>query len=209
MTISPALAEHLAQGLEALELPADPRPIDQMLKFLALMQKWGATYNLTAIKDARAAIGLHLLDSLTVNPYLRGGRVLDVGTGAGLPGIPLAILNEQKRFVLLDSSTKKIRFVRQAIMELGLSNVDAVAVRVEAFQDLAGFDTVLARAFASLAEIRRKTHRLLAPGGRILALKGRVPREEIQELEMADFKVHALSVPGLDRERHLIEVWAG
>lgn len=209
MTIIPALAEQLAQGLDALGLPADPGPMDQLLKFLALLQKWGATYNLTAIKDARAAMGLHVLDSLTVNPYLQGERVLDVGTGAGLPGIPLAILNAQRRFVLLDSSAKKIRFVRQAIMELGLSNVEAVAVRVEEFRDVAGYDTVLARAFASLAEIRRKTRRLLAPGGRILALKGRVPWEEIQELELADFKVHALSVPGLDIERHLIEVWAG
>jgi 16S rRNA (guanine527-N7)-methyltransferase len=204
----PALTEQLANGLEALQLPADPGRIDALLKFLALMHKWGATYNLTAIKDARAAVGLHLLDSLAVSPYLQGEHILDVGTGAGLPGIPLAILNEQRRFVLLDSSAKKIRFVRQALVELGLRNVETAAVRVEEYQDLAGFDTVLARAFASLSEILQKTRRLLAPGGRILALKGRVPEEEIQGLVSADIKVHGLTIPGLDIERHVIELRA-
>jgi 16S rRNA (guanine527-N7)-methyltransferase len=204
----PGLTEPLAAGLEALALPADPVRIERLLSFLALMQKWGKTYNLTAIKDARAAVGLHLLDSLAVSAYLQGARVLDVGTGAGLPGIPLAIVNEQRTFVLLDSSAKKIRFVRQAIMELGLRNVAAVAVRVEDYRDPAGFDTVLARAFASLADIRAMTGHLLAPGGRILALKGRAPLEEIQSLGPAAVQVHALRIPGVDAERHLIAMGA-
>lgn len=206
--IQPDLTEPLTSGLTALALPVDSAQVERLLAFLALMQKWGSIYNLTAIKDARVAVGLHLLDSLAVSDYLKGKRVLDVGTGAGLPGIPLAIVNEQRRFVLLDSSAKKIRFVRQVILELELRNVEAVAVRVEAYQHMAGFDTVLARAFAGLADIRAMTLRLLAPGGRILAMKGRAPWEEIQSLGPLAVQVHALNIPGVDAERHLIEFGA-
>lgn len=204
----PELTEPLAAGLKALALPADPGRVERLLRFLALMQKWGKTYNLTAIKDARAAVGLHLLDSLAVSPHLHDARVLDVGTGAGLPGIPLAIVNEQRSFVLLDSSAKKIRFVRQAIMELGLRNVEALAMRVEDYRNPAGFDTVLARAFASLADIRAMTSHLVAPGGRILALKGRAPLDEIQSLGPVAVQVQALRIPGVNAERHLIAMGA-
>lgn len=199
----------MALGMEALRLPHDDVRVERLLMFLGLLQKWGKAYNLTAIKDATAAVDLHLLDSLAVYPYLHGGRILDVGTGAGLPGIPLAIVDGQRQFVLLDSSAKKIRFVRQVVLELGLTNVEARVARIEEAADAIGFDTVLARAFASLADIYRLTRRLLAPGGRILAMKGREPLEEIQALGSTAVMVHALAIPGLTVARHLLEIRTG
>lgn len=206
MTSHSALMDRVALGLDALGLPNDGVRIERLLKFLDLLGKWGKAYNLTAIRDATAAVDLHLLDSLAICPHLPGGRILDVGTGAGLPGLPLAIMDEQRQFVLLDSSAKKIRFVQQVILELGLTNAEARLARIEDCSDPGGFDAVLARAFASLNDIYRLTRRLLAPGGRILAMKGRVPLEEIQALGTAEVLVHALAIPGLAVERHLIEI---
>lgn len=209
MTSHTALMDRVALGLDALRLPNDGVRAERLLKFVGLLGKWGRAYNLTAIKDATAAVDLHLLDSLAVFPYLHGKRILDVGTGAGLPGIPLAIMDGGRQFVLLDSSAKKIRFVRQVVLELGLTNVEARVSRVEEASDAMGFDIVLARAFASLADIYRLTHRLLRPGGRILAMKGRVPLEEIQALGSAEVLVHALAIPGQAVERHLLEIRVG
>jgi 16S rRNA (guanine527-N7)-methyltransferase len=135
---------------------------------------------------------------------------MDVGTGAGLPGIPLAIVHPDKRFVLLDSSAKKVRFVRHAIMELGLANVEAVASRVEDYRPSVGFDLVLARAFSSLSEIRTMVAHLLGSEGRVLALKGQYPRGEVEALQGAvDVRVYALAIPGLAVERHLVEFGVG
>jgi len=206
VSLSAELAERLDNGTRAMGQLLKPEQSTALLAFLDLMGKWGETYNLTAVRDPVAALDLHLLDSLTVSPYLFGDSILDVGTGGGLPGIPLAIVNPQRRFVLLDSSAKKMRFVRQAAITLGLRNVETVAARVEAYRPPAGFDVVLTRAFASLAIIRELTGRLLNPGGRILALKGRLPREEIEELDAGDFKVYRLAIPGLAAERHLLEM---
>jgi 16S rRNA (guanine527-N7)-methyltransferase len=203
------LDRRLAEGLAALGISAAPEQQARLMAFLALMQKWNRTYNLTAIRDLRTAVDLHLLDSLTAWPYLHGGRILDVGTGAGLPGIPLAIVSEGQRFVLLDSNAKKTRFVQQAVIELGLKNVDVVTARVEQYRPECGFDTVLARAFASLGEIVAATERLLAPHGRILAQKGQWPQEEIENLKNHAVRVHRLAIPGLDVERHLVEITAG
>jgi 16S rRNA (guanine527-N7)-methyltransferase len=181
--------------------------MDWLLGYLELLDKWGRTYNLTAIRERRSAIDRHLLDSLAVNAFLAGSRVLDVGTGAGLPGIPLAIVNPGMTFVLLDRSSKKIRFVRQAIMSLGLKNAEAVAARVEDFAPEAPFDVILARAFASLADIWRGAAPLLAPGGRVLAMKGQWPEAEIGRLgHKVNLRVHAVPVPGMDAERHLVEM---
>jgi 16S rRNA (guanine527-N7)-methyltransferase len=178
-----------------------------LLAFLVLLQKWNRHYNLTAIRDLDAAIELHLLDSLALAPFLRGVSVLDVGTGAGLPGIPLAMVATDKRFWLLDASAKKTRFIRHAAIELGLINVEVVTARVEDFVPPdRGFDNVLARAFAGLGEIWALTSRLLAPGGRILAQKGQLPKAEIEDLADCPVAVHRLSIPGLDAERHLIEM---
>lgn len=201
------LERRLAEGMDALALPHTPEQRAKLLGFLDLMQKWNRAYNLTAIRDLPTAVDLHLLDSLTVGPYLQGGRVLDVGTGAGLPGIPLAILCVDRAFTLLDSNAKKTRFVQQAVIELGLKNVDVVTARVEQYRPGHGFDTVLARAFASLQDIVATTARLLAPEGRILAQKGVWPQEEIQPLkDHAAVRVHKLAIPGLNVERHLVDI---
>lgn len=209
MTVSQALRERLLNGMEVLGLPGSEAQTDDLLAFLVLMQKWNRTYNLTAIRDLYSGVDLHLLDSLAVLPYLRGQRILDVGTGAGLPGIPLAVMSEGRQFVLLDSSSKKIRFVRQAVMELRLSNVETMATRIEAYQPSVLFDVVVTRAFASLDDIRLLTERLLVPGGVILALKGRMPEHEMAAFEAEPgFRVHRLLVPGVEAERCLIEMAA-
>ena len=165
--------------------------------------------NLTAIRDLRAAVDLHLLDSLAVSPFLEGRSILDVGTGAGLPGLPLAILHPERRFVLLDASAKKVRFVRQVTLELGLRNVEVVVARVEDAVFEETFDRVMARAFASLLDIRHLASRFLSPEGRILALKGRLGEQEMAAVEGGIIGVHALRVPGLDAERHVVELSAG
>lgn len=209
MTAQDALHERLSAGLIRLDLALDAAQIRDLLAFLALLRKWGETYNLTAIREPLAMVDRHLLDSLAVAPFLAGEAVLDVGTGAGLPGIPLAIALRQKRFVLLDSSAKKIRFVKQVILTLGLKNVQAEAMRVEEYVPAQGFDVVLARAFAGLDVMQALTRRLLRPGGRLLALKGRLPVDEMARLQQAEtLRVHPLSVPGLEAERHLIEIGA-
>ncbi len=200
------LHRRLAEGLDALGLSHSSGQRERLLAFLALMQKWNRAYNLTAIRDLRASVDLHLLDSLTAAPYLHGGRILDVGTGAGLPGIPLAIACVDREFTLLDSNAKKTRFVRQAVIELGLKNVDVVTARVEQYRPERGFGTVLARAYASLEDIVAGTARLLLPRGRILAQKGQWPREEIENIKDLSVHVHKLAIPGLDVERHLVEI---
>lgn len=203
-----AAKQRLLMGLDALGVGMGEDDAEAQMAFLSILQKWGQTFNLTAIRDMRAAVDLHLLDSLAISPFLSGASILDVGTGAGLPGIPLAILHKDKQFVLLDSSAKKIRFVRQAVMTLGLKNVEAVAARVEAYKPSARFDVILTRAFAGLPEIWGLTERLLSPKGRMLAMKGRFPDGELQGLPCPGYEVHALTVPGLEAERHLVEMRA-
>jgi 16S rRNA (guanine527-N7)-methyltransferase len=165
----------LADGLAALKIAADAAQQARLLEFPRLLRKWNRVYNLTAIEDPAQMVRLHLLDSLSLLPYLRGARVLDVGTGAGLPGIPLAIMAPGAAFTLLDSNAKKTRFVRQAAIELGLANVQVEHARIEQFRPAQGFDTILTRAFASLPVIVAETARLLNPGGLILAQKGKLP----------------------------------
>jgi 16S rRNA (guanine527-N7)-methyltransferase len=203
------LESALTAGVRGLGLTANGGQIAALLGFLHLMQKWGKTYNLTAIRDLRAAVDLHLLDSLAVSPFLEGRSILDVGTGAGLPGLPLAILHPERRFVLLDASAKKVRFVRQVTLELGLRNVEVVVARVEDAVFEETFDRVMARAFASLLDIRHLASRFLSPEGRILALKGRLGEQEMAAVEGGIIGVHALRVPGLDAERHVVELSAG
>jgi 16S rRNA (guanine527-N7)-methyltransferase len=196
----------LADGLVSLNLAASAEQISRLMDFLRLLRKWNRVYNLTAIENPAQIVRLHLLDSLAVLPYLQGRRVLDVGTGAGLPGIPLALFAPELAFTLLDSNAKKIRFVQQASIELGLANVHAEHVRIEQFQASEGFDTILARAFAALPSIVADTAGLLKPDGVILAQKGKLPEEEITPLHDYAVKVHALNIPGVDAERHLIAI---
>jgi len=200
------LEQQLHHGLRALGLSADPAAERRLLDFVALLGKWNRRYNLTAIRDPANMVTRHLLDSLAIEPFLRGPRILDVGTGAGLPGIPLAIVRSDLSFTLLDSQAKKIRFVRQAISELKLANAEAVQARVEEYRDAPPFDTVVARAFASIPDMLNRMSGQCARGGQILAMKGTHPRAELDALP-AGFRVeaiHRLSVPGLDAERHLV-----
>jgi 16S rRNA (guanine527-N7)-methyltransferase len=184
-------------------LPAEDR--QRLLAFVRLLAKWNAAYNLTAVRDPQAMITRHLLDSLVLLPYLQGPRVLDIGTGPGLPGMPLAIARPDCSFTLLDANAKKTRFVTQAVGELGLKNVDVVQTRVENYRPVEKFDTLVARALSSIADMLMNARHLCAPGGRFLAMKGVYPEEELAAIP-ADYvvsEVVALKVPGLDAARHL------
>jgi 16S rRNA (guanine527-N7)-methyltransferase len=200
----------LAHGITALGLALGGAQRARLEQYLLLLEKWNRVYNLTAIRDRERMITHHLLDSLAVVPHVRGPRVLDVGSGAGLPGIPLAVANPALQLTLLDSNHKKVAFMRQAIGELGLANAAVVAERVESWPTEARFDTIVSRAFAELGEFVASCARLAAPGGMFVAMKGVHPHEEIERLP-AGFRVERvirLEVPGLDAERHLVLVKA-
>ncbi|HZP65991.1 MAG TPA: 16S rRNA (guanine(527)-N(7))-methyltransferase RsmG [Rudaea sp.] len=196
----------LAAGMAALGLPAADATIEKLLDYVALLERWNATYNLTAVRDPDEMITKHVLDSLAVERYVQGSTLVDVGSGAGLPGIPLAVLAPARTHVLIDSNGKKTRFLREAVRALALPNVRVEQSRVE---DARGqYDTVTARAFAALGDMLELGGHLLAPSGVWIALKGRLDRDEIAELP-AGFRigeVHALSVPGLDAPRHAVLV---
>lgn len=178
----------------------------KLLQYLALLEKWNQVYNLTAIRDVGRMVSGHLLDCLSVVPYLTGTRMLDVGSGAGFPGIPVAVAVPDIRVALLDSNQKKAAFLRQAVADLQLKNADVVCERVEAWHAGEKFDFIISRAFAEIAEFIALTRHLLAPRGVFGAMKGVYPFEEIERLPR-DFRVrqaHALAVPGLQGERHLV-----
>lgn len=176
--------------------------------YLALLSKWNKVYNLTAVRDEGHMVTRHLLDSLAITPYLSGGRFIDVGTGAGLPGVPLAIAHPDHEFHLLDSNGKKARFLFQVKTVLCLDNIVIHQARVEAFGIADPFDTVLSRAFASLQDMAHSCRHLLAPGGRLLAMKGAYPSRELEGVSQActEVAVYPLVVPGLAEERHLVEM---
>lgn len=200
--------EFLSRGIEQLGLPFNEAGREKLLSYLQLLDKWNRIYNLTGQMSPDQMVAQHLLDSLAAAEWLRGPRVLDVGTGAGLPGIPLAIARPELTFVLLDSQQKKTRFVRQAVIELGLANVDVVQARAGGFQPALPFDTVIARAFAALADFVREVAHLCHPDGQILAMKGRWPESELKEIP-EPYRVVAvtkLTVPGLHAERHLVRL---
>lgn len=180
----------------------------ELLRFLDLLVQWNRAYNLTAVRDPQEMVARHLLDSLTVRPFLFGDRILDLGTGAGLPGLPLALCEPGRRFWLLDGNGKKIRFVRQAAMELELANLESVHSRIEAYRPAGKFSTIVCRAVAEIREIRDLAWPLLASPGRLLIMKGRYPADELSHPALAelDREVHSLRVPFLEGERHLIEI---
>jgi len=200
------LEKQLAHGLEAMgvDLPPDARA--RLISFLKLLEHWNRAYNLTAVREIEQMVGRHVLDSLSVLPYLRGPRVIDVGTGAGLPGIPLAIARPDLGFTLLDTNAKKIRFVTQAVHELALANVEVVHSAVEKYRPGKPYDTVLTRAFAAIPDMLPGVRHLCAPDGVVLAMKGVYPQEEIAGIGVG-FRVREvvpLTVPGLDAARHLV-----
>jgi len=206
-----SVEQQLKAGIAALGLALPAGAEAKLLAYLALLDKWNRVYNLTAVRDAERMVSHHLLDSLAAVPFFQGGcpdpvRVLDVGSGGGLPGIPLAIARPELQVTLIDSIAKKTAFLLQAKAELGLANLQVVTGRVEDFRPQSGFDVITSRAFSDLREFVTLTRHLLEPGGRWLAMKGLYPHEEIGVLP-ADARVsadHALVVPGLDATRHLI-----
>ena len=203
----------LDAALATLDVGMPPEAGDRLRAFLALLAKWNRVYNLTAVREPERMVTHHLLDSLAVLPQLAGGsgtRVLDIGTGAGLPGIPLSIARPKWALTLIDSNQKKASFVQQAVSELQLPNVVARAVRAEALAAADGFDLIISRAFADLATFVAVARPLLAGGGRIVAMKGQLPRHEIAALP-GDVRVvatPALRVPGLPAQRHLVIIEA-
>jgi 16S rRNA (guanine527-N7)-methyltransferase len=201
--------QELAQGLSALNLSLTDEQLSLLDGYLALLAKWNQTYNLTAVREEERMVSYHLLDSLSLVPHLQGGmRLLDVGSGGGMPGIPAAISRPDLKVVLLDSNSKKTTFLRQAVIELKLANVEVVTGRVELFQPAAPFDRITSRAFSDLAEFVKLTRHLLAPGGEYVAMKGVYPYEEIAQLpgDVSVAEVLPLAVPGLEGERHLVRM---
>ncbi|MGC6342170.1 16S rRNA (guanine(527)-N(7))-methyltransferase RsmG [Bisgaard Taxon 45] len=180
----------------------------QLVKLILLLNKWNKAYNLTSVRDPMDMLVKHILDSLVVSPYLSGERFIDVGTGPGLPGLPLAIINPHKRFVLLDSLGKRISFIRHAVRELGLHNVETVLSRVEEYRPEQLFDGVLSRAFASLKDMTDWCQHLPNQDGYFYALKGLYHQEEVEELgeKFTIQQVVQLQVPTLVGERHLVIV---
>lgn len=198
--------ELLEDGILELGLEERLGGDELLMEFVTELMNWNRVYNLTSVRKPTDIITRHILDSLSVFEHLHGERILDIGTGAGLPGIPLAIACPEREFVLLDSSSKKLRFVRQTLGILKLENVELVNSRIEEYRTETPFDTIICRAFSDLPEYYRHASRLCRPDGRLLAMKGVYPMTEIECLQ--DTGVHAdvipLKVPGLDAERHVV-----
>lgn len=200
------LSEKLAQGVAELGLSVPAASLRKLLEYLSLIAKWNRIHNLTAVRESSKMVSNHLLDCLAVVPHLDARTVLDVGSGAGLPGIPLALMWSQASVTLLDSNHKKAAFLRQAVIELGLSNVEVVCGRVETWQPAREFDLVISRALSGLPEFVNLAGRLCCADGVVAAMKGVYPYEELAQLphEFRLREVVPLKVPGLLAERHLV-----
>ncbi len=198
----------LAQGIAEAGLPIDAQKQQKLLAYLTLMQKWNKVHNLTAVRDADEMVVLHLLDSLVVLPFIDGKALLDVGSGAGLPGIPLAICLPELKVTVIDSNNKKVSFMRQAKAELGIDNLEVLGGRVEEITPNHKFDMVISRAFSDLDLFISLTHQLCDAQGKWLAMKGVYPEAELAELEkntgITASKIEELKVPGLAAQRHLV-----
>lgn len=197
MNSAVSLEELLSKGLEQLGLTLAANPL---MSYLLLLQKWNKTYNLTAVRDLDVMITRHLFDSLAILPWIRGKRILDVGSGAGFPGIPLALAKPELQFVLLDSNGKKTRFLQEIKRRLQLDNVEVIQSRAENYHPSVDFDTVTSRAFSELAQMLKWTHHLIGTNGIWLAMKGRYPETELASISLP-YQVHPYAVPGLDGER--------
>jgi 16S rRNA (guanine527-N7)-methyltransferase len=202
-----SLESQLGTGVAALGIALPEGAIERLAQYLRLLEKWNRVHNLTAIREPESMVALHVLDSLSVLPHLAGARTLvDVGTGAGLPGIPLAIARPDLRVTLLDSSHKKATFLEQARVELGLGNIAVACERVERWHPQAQFDAVISRAFAELADFVQGARHLVSPEGTMLAMKGVHPFDELARLPAGCRveQVVELSVPTLEAKRHLV-----
>jgi 16S rRNA (guanine527-N7)-methyltransferase len=194
------------QGANALGIALTERDATRLEQLLDELERWNRAYNLTSITKREDMITHHLLDSLTLHGLLQGTRIADVGTGAGFPGLPLAVLNPERRFTLIDSAGKKIRFVSHVAHALELTNVEGIHARVESLHPEQPFDTVVARAFASLPDMLEKVASLTGPRSQVLAMKGKWPREEVAAIPQGWVAARSrdLSVPGLDEARCVI-----
>jgi 16S rRNA (guanine527-N7)-methyltransferase len=201
-------ADQLKRGLIEIGLTLEGDVQQSLLDYIALIEKWNRAYNLTAIREPEKMVSHHLLDSLAVAPHLYAKRLLDVGSGAGLPGIPLALARPKMHVTVLDSNHKKAAFLKQAVMELKLRNADVCNERVESWQAQNKFDVIISRAFSDMGEFVRITRHLLAPGGVFAAMKGLHPYEEIEKLppNCKVRQVLALAIPGVEGARHLVMI---
>jgi 16S rRNA (guanine527-N7)-methyltransferase len=198
----------LTEGAASMGVAIDGERCAILLRLVDELEAANAQFNLTAIRDRPGMLRKHVLDSLSLQPYLKGARLADIGTGAGFPGLPLAIVNPQRHFSLIEGTGKKARFVAQTVERLRCGNADVVHSRAETYRPVELFDTVMARALSSLADFVAYAGHLCAPGGRLLAMKGKRPDEEISAVPKS-FRVaavHRLRLPGLDDERHLVEL---
>jgi len=201
--------QDLQAGLQQLKLDCSSQQLEKLLQYLELLQRWNKAFNLTAIRDPLQMVRLHLLDSLAIHPYIQGVKsIIDVGTGPGLPGIPLAILNPQVNFTLLDSNGKKTRFLFQAINELKLPNASEINHRVEAYKPNQLFDAVISRAFSSISDMLNQCDHLISDQGCFLAMKGKKPDSELSQMTKAYkvVEVNEINVPLVDSERHLLKI---
>lgn len=198
----------LRRGIDSLALTLGEDKEERLLAFLDLLGKWNRAYNLTAVRDPHEMVARHLLDSLSIAPWVTAPRVLDVGSGGGLPGIPLAILEPERCFELLDSNGKKTRFLMQCKLELGLDNLTVHHSRAEDFQPAQRFELITSRAFTGLANMVTWCGHLLAPGGRFLAMKGVYPEQELADLPAGWGLLDRdrLQVPGCEGDRHLLMI---
>ena len=201
------LEERIADAIASMGLALPGETLSRFTSYLQLLEKWNRVHNLTAVRETERMVVLHLLDSLSVLPHIEAARTLiDVGTGGGLPGIPIALARPELKVTLLDSSSKKTSFLEQARAELALTNVDVVCARVEQWRPERSYDVVVSRAFADLGEFIEQAQHLVAPGGRMLAMKGVYPFEEIARMPSSHrvAQVVELLVPSLDAKRHLV-----
>jgi len=199
----------LDSGLQKLGLDLDESQRDACLAYLDLLGEWNRAYNLTAIREPSALVAYHLLDSLSVLPHVRGKHCLDVGTGAGLPGLILALADRDRHWRLIDSNRKRLRFVNQAILELKLPNVETLHVRVEDLEVEDDISTITVRAYGSLGRIWRDTGHLVGSDTRLLAMKSSKIKSDLAELPSlpVKYRVHEINVPGIDADRCLVETW--
>jgi 16S rRNA (guanine527-N7)-methyltransferase len=204
------MTSELDRGLAALDQGVTAHQAARLQTLLDELGRWNRRINLTAITDPTAMVSGHVLDSLVVRPWLKGPAVIDIGTGAGFPGLPLAIVEPDLQFTLLDSNGKKISFVRHMLGELGLDNAEAVKARAEDYAPGTRFDTVIARALASVSRLVELSAHLVGEDGQLLALKGKYPAEELDSIERLpdwEYSVHELRVPGLEaHSRHLVRL---
>ena len=206
--MSDPLLGQLQQGVEAMGLAAADLPLKAYVSYIELLALWNTAYNLTAVRDPGKMLAYHVLDSLAILPFTQGEKCLDIGTGAGLPGIILALAKPETHWVLLDGNNKKTRFVQQAVLTLNLKNVEVICSRIEKYEPKHSFSTIVSRAFTSLSDFYACSHHLLASEGSLLAMKGPEPENEILDMDAVAVSINVtpISVPGVTGGRSVVQI---